>query len=308
MARTPPAGPGGLIVVDKPAGMTSHDVVGRIRRLAGTRRVGHAGTLDPMATGVLVVGVERATKLLAHLVLTDKSYSATIRLGQRTSTDDAEGDVVEEPVQSDTRAAGLSRAQVLAGMATLTGAIEQRPAAVSAIKIDGRRAYERVRAGEDVQLAARPVTVARFELLGEPRPVQEWLDLDVEVDCSSGTYVRALARDLGEGLGVGGHLIRLRRTRVGPFRIEQARTLEQLGELAEQGSAVTLPLPAAIAAAMPIRKLTAQEARELSFGRAIGTAGLPGTYGGIGPEGQAIALLSETAGQARPVLGFTPAG
>jgi tRNA pseudouridine55 synthase len=300
MARKGPAGPGGLIVVDKPAGRTSHDVVGAIRRLAGTRRVGHAGTLDPMATGVLVVGVERATRLLNHLVLTDKSYTATIRLGATTSTEDAQG---EPLVQRD--ASGLRLTAIRAGLAQLTGEILQRPSAVSAIKVDGRRAYDRVRAGEDVQLAARPVTVSRFELLADPVYVDEFCDISVEVSCSSGTYVRALARDLGELLDVGGHLTALRRTRVGPFGLDHALTLDELGELADP---VTLPLAVAIAAAMPIRQLTEPEARELSFGRPIAAAGIAGTYGGISATGEAVALLVESAAQARPVLGFTPAG
>jgi tRNA pseudouridine55 synthase len=300
MARKGPAGPGGLIVVDKPAGMTSHDVVGVIRRIAGTRRVGHAGTLDPMATGVLVVGVERATRLLNHLVLTDKSYTATIRLGLATSTDDAQG---EPLVERD--ASQVSLAAIQAGLIELTGEILQRPSAVSAIKVDGRRAYDRVRAGEDVQLAARPVTVSRFELLAEPEYLDKHCDISVEVDCSSGTYVRALARDLGESLQVGGHLTALRRTRVGPFGLDQALGLTELGQLADP---VTLPLPAAIAAAMPTRQLTEPEARELSFGRPVPASGIAGTYGGIGPSGEAVALLVESQGQARPVLGFTPAG
>lgn len=300
MARKPPTGPGGLIVVDKPAGMTSHDVVGRIRRLAHTRRVGHAGTLDPMATGVLVIGVERATKLLNHLVLTDKTYEATIRLGQATSTDDAEGQVL-----MDADARGLDLTAIQTGIDALTGDIEQRPSSVSAIRVDGQRAYDRVRAGEEVELPTRPVTVSRFELIGPVRTEGQFLDLDVLVECSSGTYIRALARDLGAGLAVGGHLTELRRTRVGPFELSQARTLDELAELADP---ITLPLPVAIAAAMPTRALTADETRELSFGRVIAAAGIDGVYGGIGPDGQAVSLLSETGDQARPVLGFTPAG
>lgn len=300
MARKPPAGPGGLIIVDKPGGMTSHDVVSRIRRLAATRRVGHAGTLDPMATGVLVIGVERATKLLNHLVLTDKTYSATIRLGQRTDTDDAEGSVLAEA-----DAGRLTEPAIRAAMAELTGEIMQRPSAVSAIKVDGRRAYDRVRAGEEVELPARPVTVHRFELLGPPRSEADRCELEVVVECSSGTYIRALARDLGERLEVGGHLTALRRTRVGPFRLDQARTLEQLAELTDP---VTLPLPDAVASAMPVRRLEAAEAAELSFGRPISARGIAGTYGGIGPDGAAVALLTESDGRARPVLGFTPAG
>lgn len=300
MARKGPAGPGGLIVVDKPAGRTSHDVVGAVRRIAGTRRVGHAGTLDPMATGVLVIGVERATRLLNHLVLTDKSYTATIRLGAATSTDDAQGELLS---QAD--ASGVEPAAIRAGLTALTGEIQQRPSAVSAIKVDGRRAYDRVRAGEQVELAARPVTVHRLELLAEPEYLDGYCDISVEVDCSSGTYVRALARDLGEQLEVGGHLTMLRRTRVGPFGLDRALTLDRLAELADP---VTLPLPAAIAAAMPTRQLTESEARELSFGRPVAAAGIAGTYGGIAPDGTAVALLAESGEQARPVLGFTPSG
>ena len=300
MARKPPAGPGGLIIVDKPAGLTSHDVVGRIRRLAHTRRVGHAGTLDPMATGVLVVGVERATKLLNHLVLTDKTYSATIRLGQATSTDDAEGETV-----SDADASLLEPDQIAGEIGNLTGDIQQRPSSVSAIKVDGQRAYERVRAGAEVELAARPVTVSRFVQTAPAQHEGQFLDLEVEVDCSSGTYIRALARDLGAALNVGGHLTRLCRTRVGPFTIEQALTLDRLAELDDP---ITLPLPVAIAKAMPTRNLTDDETRELSFGRYIEARGIGGTYGGIDPNGQAVALLAESDGRAKPVLGFTPAG
>lgn len=300
MARKGPAGPGGLIIVDKPAGMTSHDVVGKVRRIAGTRRVGHAGTLDPMATGVLVLGVERATKLMNHLILTDKSYLATIRLGMATSTDDAEGTVL-----SGAPADGLDPAAVAAAMAQLTGDLLQRPSSVSAIKVDGERAYARVRAGEQVRLAARPVTVERFELLAPARVTGGCCDLDVVVDCTSGTYVRALARDLGERLGVGGHLTALRRSRVGPFGLDQALTLQQLAELPDP---LMLPLPRAIAATMAVRRLNPAEASELSFGRTIDPAGIEGTYGAIAETGEAVALLQESDGRARPVLGFTPAG
>lgn len=289
----------GLVIVDKPAGWTSHDVVARMRRLAHTRRVGHAGTLDPMATGVLVLGVERATRLLHHLVLADKAYTATIRLGQSTVTDDAEGEVV-----STASAAALGEGDVRAAMAPLTGAILQRPSAVSAIKVDGQRAYKRVRDGEAVELAARPVTVGRFAALAF-RGIDSILDVDVAVECSSGTYVRALARDLGAALGVGGHLTALRRTRVGPFTLEQARTLDELAALEDP---VTLPLSAAVRAAMPVRDVDDEQARELSYGRAIDAAGLAGTYAAITTEGIVAALLAEDAGRARPVLVFTPAG
>ena len=219
----------GLLVVDKPSGWTSHDVVGRVRRLAGTRRVGHAGTLDPMATGVLILGVERATKLLGYLALHDKAYDATIRLGVTTVTDDAEGDVLETVDASE-----VSDDAIRSGVAALTGDILQSPSAVSAIKVDGKRSYARVRAGESVELPPRPVTVSRFDVRAIRREGSV-LDIDVTVECTTGTYVRALARDLGAGLGVGGHLTALRRTRVGAFTLPEARTLEQL----EQSFAVT---------------------------------------------------------------------
>ncbi|WP_068402637.1 tRNA pseudouridine(55) synthase TruB, partial [Kribbia dieselivorans] len=232
----PDAAPDGLLLVDKPAGWTSHDVVAKARRLCRTRKVGHAGTLDPMATGVLILGVGRATKLLTFLVGADKAYTATVRLGQATITDDAEGEVIGAPERS---AAGLSRDEIVAAARPLTGDIDQVPSAVSAIKIDGKRAYHRVRSGEDVDLPARPVTVARFDV-GELRPVelpdgQRVLDCDIEVEVSSGTYVRALARDLGAALGVGGHLTALRRTRVGGFRIADCTDLDDLITAGEAG-------------------------------------------------------------------------
>ncbi|UQX90047.1 tRNA pseudouridine(55) synthase TruB [Jatrophihabitans telluris] len=300
MAKKPPSGPGGLIIVDKPAGITSHDVVARIRKIARTRKVGHAGTLDPMATGVLIVGVERSTKLLNYLLLNDKTYQATIRLGARTTTDDADGETLE-----DTDTAAVALESIRPAMAELTGAVDQRPASVSAIKVDGQRAYARVRAGETVDLAARAIEVARFELRSEPVRVGGYLDLDVEVECSSGTYVRALARDLGDALGVGGHLTALRRTRVGHFGLDRAVTLE---ELAERDDPIMLPLSEAIGIEMPVRTLAPEEAVELSFGRYIDPAGIAGTYGGLTADGIAVALLEEIGGRARPVLGFTPAG
>jgi len=289
----------GLVVVDKPAGWTSHDVVARVRRIARTRRVGHAGTLDPMATGVLVLGIERATKLLGHLALTAKGYDATIRLGRTTVTDDAEGEVT-----GGSSAAAVDEAAVLAGLAELTGEIEQVPSAVSAVKIDGRRAYARVRAGEDVALVARRVTVFRLELLAVHRPGPDLLDLDVAVDCSSGTYVRALARDLGAALGTGGHLTALRRTRVGPFTLAGARTLD---ELAASADAVTVPLDAAVAAAFPRRELDAAEAVRLAHGGGLDPVGLPGPYGAFDADGRAVALIEERDGAARPLVVLRPA-
>jgi tRNA pseudouridine55 synthase len=312
--------PSGLIVVDKPSGLTSHDVVARIRRLAGTRRVGHAGTLDPMATGVLVVGVEKATRLLGHLTLTDKEYQATIRLGQATDTGDAEGTVTTG------RPAGhLSLAQVQAAAAALTGEIQQVPPAVSAIKVAGRRAYQLTREGAPPVLKPRPVTVWSFTVqavqpalagspgaglpgtslpgTGLPAPAPgDLLDVAVEVRCSSGTYIRALARDMGEALGVGGHLTRLRRTRVGPYGLSAAHTLD---ELADQLS--VLPLAQAAAAAFPARELTADEARSLSHGgRLPGAGGETGPVAAFGPDGTLIALVQEKDGVARPLAVFVP--
>ncbi|MGH3859088.1 tRNA pseudouridine(55) synthase TruB [Actinokineospora sp.] len=273
----------GLLVVDKAPGMTSHDVVARVRRIIGTRKVGHAGTLDPMATGVLVLGVERATKLLGHLALDRKTYLATIRLGAGTTTDDAEGEFLGEP--DPAALAAVTDEAIAAGIAALTGAIEQVPSSVSAVKIDGKRAYARVRAGEDVQIPARPVTVFRFDLLGTQR-AEDGIDLDVMVDCSSGTYVRALARDLGAALGVGGHLAALRRTRVGPFDLRLARTLEQL----ETDPALSLDMEGAVAAAFPRRDLGKAETTALAHGRKLPAAGIEGTYGIFDPAGKAVAL------------------
>jgi tRNA pseudouridine55 synthase len=286
----------GLIIADKPAGWTSHDVVARIRRLAGTRRVGHAGTLDPMATGVLVVGVEKATRLLGHLALTEKEYLATIRLGQATDTGDADGTVV-----SATPAAGLALAGLQAAAAALTGPIQQVPPAISAVKVGGRRAYQLARAGQAPVLAARPVTVHEFTI-SNPRPSGDVLDVTAAVRCSSGTYVRALARDLGESLGVGGHLTMLRRTRVGPYRIGDARTLDELAV-----DLRLIPLAEAAAAAFPVRALTEAEAQGLSHGVSLATVGAgPGPVAALGPDGTLVALIEEQAGRARPLAVFVP--
>jgi tRNA pseudouridine55 synthase len=286
--------PSGLVVVDKPAGLTSHDVVARLRRILGTRKVGHAGTLDPMATGVLVCGVGRGTKLLGHLALDTKAYTATVRLGAATTTDDAEGEVV-----ATADASRVDDAAIAAGIAALTGPILQVPSSVSAIKVDGRRAYARVRAGEEVVLPPRPVTVSAFTLLARRGP-----DLDVAVECSSGTYIRALARDLGSGLGVGGHLTALRRTRVGPFHLEHARTLPELE--AEPG--LSLPLADAVAVAFTRRDVDAGAAADLAHGRPLPATGLPGVYGVFAPDGRVLALVAERDGAARPVVVLAPAG
>lgn len=302
--RPPRAGAGrepvgdGLLVVDKPAGWTSHDVVGRSRRLCGTRRVGHAGTLDPMATGVLVLGVNRATKLLTFLVGADKTYTATVRLGVSTLTDDAEG---ETTATHD--ATALTDEQITAAVSSLTGELMQVPSSVSAIKIDGKRSYARVRAGEEVELSARPVTVRRFEVQTLRRG-DSHLDLDVEVEVSSGTYVRALARDLGALLGVGGHLTALRRTRVGDLDLARAVTLDQVE--ADGAGAHLIPLAAAAAATFPVRELSEQEAIDLGHGKRLPST-VPGRgepVAAIGPDGRLVAMLDETREEARSHVVF----
>ena len=287
----------GLLIVDKPAGWTSHDVVARLRRLAGTRRVGHAGTLDPMATGVLVLGVEKATRLLGYLALSDKEYQATIRLGQATDTFDAEGTIT-----AATPAAHLRLAAVRAAAAPLTGEIQQVPPAVSAIKVAGKRSYQLARAGKPPELAPRPVTVHSFEVLAA-RLQGELLDVDVVVRCSSGTYIRALARDLGDSLGVGGHLTALRRTRTGPYGLAKAHGL---GELAALPVLPVLPMAEAAAAAFEIRKLTEGEARTLSHGGRVPGSGEgdDGVVAAIAPDGRLIALVKNEGDQLRPVAVF----
>lgn len=298
-AEHAPAGDG-LLVVDKPAGWTSHDVVARARRVCGTRRVGHAGTLDPMATGVLVLGVNKATRLLTFLVGADKAYTATIRLGQGTVTDDAEGEIVS---RADT--GHLQPEVIRAGVERLTGSLQQVPSAVSAIKVGGRRSYARVRGGEEVELPARPVTVHRFQVLDLRRdPAAGTTDVDVEVEVSSGTYVRALARDLGGDLGVGGHLTALRRTRVGDFRLSGAVPLDRLVE--EGPGEHLVGLANAAAAAFPVRRLDAAEARALGFGQRIPSAepGRTDPVAALGPDGQLVALLDETGPEARSRVVF----
>lgn len=280
----------GLVVVDKPAGLTSHDVVARLRRLAGTRRVGHAGTLDPMATGVLVVGTGRATRLLGHVALGDKEYVGTVRLGATTATDDAQGEILA--TSSGPWTVNTARA----AMRALTGDIEQVPPAYSAIKVDGRRSYAKARAGEAVELAARRVTVSVFELVAARET-----ELDVRVVASSGTYVRSLARDLGDALGVGGHLAALRRTRVGPFRLAQARTLEQLAERLD-----VIPLADAVGTAFPRREVDAEQAAAVLHGARLPSLGLRGgPIGVFGPDGAVLALVEERDGLARPLCVFS---
>ncbi|GJN95345.1 tRNA pseudouridine synthase B [Mycobacterium marinum] len=294
------AGPGfgpGIVVVDKPGGMTSHDVVGRCRRIFGTRRVGHAGTLDPMATGVLVIGIERATKILGLLTATSKSYAATIRLGQTTSTEDAEG----EPLASASTEHVAPEA-IAAAILDLTGDIRQVPSAVSAIKVDGRRAYQLAREGQTVELAARPVRIDRFELM-DLRRGADVVDIDVEVDCSSGTYIRALARDLGAALDVGGHLTSLRRTRVGHFDLSQAASLDELVER----PALSLTLDQACLLMFPRRDLTVDESQSVGNGRPLEPAGIDGIYAASDADGRVIALLRDEGRRTKTVVVIRPA-
>ncbi|MET7985885.1 MULTISPECIES: tRNA pseudouridine(55) synthase TruB [unclassified Streptomyces] len=296
-----PNTPDGLVIVDKPSGFTSHDVVAKMRGIARTRRVGHAGTLDPMATGVLVLGVEKATKLLGHLALTEKEYLGTIRLGQNTLTDDAEGDII-----TSTDASGVKRDAIDAGVAKLTGAIMQVPSKVSAIKINGVRSYKRAREGEDFEIPARPVTISSFAVYDIRDAVAEdgtpVLDLVVSVVCSSGTYIRAIARDLGSDLGVGGHLTALRRTRVGPYKLDSARTLDQLQE-----ELTVMPIAEAAAAAFPRWDVDSKRARLLLNGVRLE---MPDEYAGKGtvavfdPDGQFLALVEEQKGKAKSLAVF----
>jgi tRNA pseudouridine55 synthase len=300
--------PDGLLVVDKPAGWTSHDVVGRARRLCGTRKVGHAGTLDPMATGVLVLGIGRATRLLTFLVGCDKDYTATIRLGQTTITDDAEGEVT-----ATVAADGVTAERLDAAVRELTGDLQQVPSSVSAIKVNGERSYHRVRAGEDVHLPPRPVTVSRFEVLaaraGDVAGIPV-LDVDVEVTVSSGTYVRALARDLGAALGVGGHLTALRRTRVGAFTLDQAHDLEALGEIGDPEQVPVTPIADAARAQFAVRELTAEEATAVGYGQRVESAqeGRAEPVAAFAPDGRLVAMLDESGHKAKAHVVFAPAG
>jgi tRNA pseudouridine55 synthase len=290
----------GLLLVDKTTAWTSHDVVAKVRRLANTRAVGHAGTLDPMATGLLILGINNATKLLTFLVGESKTYLATIRLGAATVTDDAEGEFT-----SQANASHITREQIEACLLKLRGEIMQVPSKVSAIKIDGKRAYAEVRSGNEVKLQARPVTVSKFVILAEPRVEGDLLDVDVEVDCSSGTYIRALARDLGEALGVGGHLTALRRTRIGSYSIDQALTLEELEKVE------TLPILTSAEAAkqhFEIRNLSAQDEIDLRHGKRIVNEPKVKAQqvAAINENGQLVAILEPRGAELKSVVVFQP--
>lgn len=296
MSKAAPANPtSGILLVDKPPSITSHDVVSRTRKLVGTRKVGHAGTLDPMATGLLVLGVNNATRLLTFIVGLEKEYTATIRLGAASNTDDAEGELGE---RADASAlASATDTAIAAGVAALTGDISQRPSSVSAIKVDGKRAYALAREGAEVVLPARPVTVSVFELLETRRA--EWIDLDVRVQCSSGTYIRALARDLGDSLGVGGHLTALRRTRIGPFGVAEAAAIDE--RLVD-----ALASPAAVARALfSTVELDSEQADDLSHGKRIAlhdTGRSP--VAAIGPENRLVGLVEIIEGKAHILANF----
>jgi tRNA pseudouridine55 synthase len=295
--------PPSLLLVDKPGGLTSHDVVARARRVLSVRKVGHAGTLDPMATGLLVLGVGAATRLLGYLSGSDKTYDATIRLGQSTVTDDREGEVT-----ATTSAAGVSDDDVCAALAAQVGALQQVPSSVSAVKVDGKRSYDRVRAGEEFELAARSVTVHRIDVHRLDRPTADLVDVDVTVSCSTGTYVRAIARDVGAALGVGGHLTALRRTSSGPFDTGQARPVEDAaGALAAAGSGVgVMGLTEAARAVFPARELTAEEATALGHGQRVPATGTPGLHAAVAPDGRLVALVEDAGPLARVAVGFPP--
>lgn len=300
----------GLVIVDKPAGMTSHDVVARLRRLYGTRKIGHSGTLDPMATGVLIVGIERGTRFLAHVVTHDKRYEATIRLGTSTLTDDAEGETLTSASPESLTA--LTEDRIRESLAEHSGNIMQRPSSVSSIKINGRRAHELVREGVEVILPERPVTIFSLEV-DDVRLSSDYAEADIRVHCSSGTYIRSIARDIGESLGVGGHLTALRRTSVGPFDIAEARTLEALSAEATETPghgtpALSLTLDEAMVRCFPVREVTEDQGAALSLGKWLEPEGRTDVVAAVTPSGHAIALLAERGSRAASVFVARPAG
>ncbi|TFV63180.1 tRNA pseudouridine(55) synthase TruB [Blastococcus sp. CT_GayMR20] len=304
MSRRPDADvPPGLLLVDKAGGMTSHDVVARARKVLSVRKVGHAGTLDPMATGLLILGVGSATRLLGHVGGHDKTYEATIRLGQSTVTDDREGEVL-----ATTSAAGLDDAVITASLAAQTGPLQQVPSSVSAVKVAGRRSYDRVRAGEAVELEPRSVTVHRLDVHRITRPSPDLVDVDVTVSCTAGTYIRAIARDAGAALGVGGHLTALRRTASGPFSVDRAAPVEEGGAaLVAGGGEGFLPLAGAATTVFPTRTVTAHEAVTLTYGQRIPATGTAGLHAAVDPDGRLVALLEDAGTTARVSVGFPPA-
>jgi tRNA pseudouridine55 synthase len=287
----------GFLVVDKEPGMTSHDVVAIARRALGTRKVGHAGTLDPMATGVLVLGFNNGTRLLQYITDGDKSYQATVVLGTSTVTDDFEGEVI-----STANASSITDEQINAVLDTMRGTFMQRPSSVSAVKVDGERAYDRVRAGETVVLAPREVTISQLDVL-EIRHLDQRIEIDIEVTCSAGTYIRSIARDCGDELKVGGHLSALRRTRVAGFTTAGAASIAEL----KNGEFTTLDLADVARVTFPVREIALDEKLELSFGRTLAQNPTEGIYAGISSSNELIALLSNVEGKAKPIAVFAPA-
>jgi len=290
----------GFVVVDKAGAMTSHDVVAVGRRVLGTRKVGHAGTLDPMATGILILGFGNGTRLLQYITDGDKSYRATIALGSATITDDVEGEVISSATQS--QLADVTDQQIHSVFASMRGVISQRPSSVSAVKVDGKRAHERVRAGEVFELASREVTISKLDVL-QIRRTDGAIQIDIEVTCSAGTFIRAIARDLGAALNVGGHLTFLRRTRVATFGEDVANSFENF----KAGEFKTLDLIDVARSIFKVRELTIKEAQELSFGRKIAASALPGIYAAISTSNELIALLENCDDGAKPIAVFAPA-
>lgn len=287
----------GFLVVDKAPGMTSHDVVAVARKALGTRKVGHAGTLDPMATGVLVLGFGNGTRLLQYITDGDKSYTATIDLGAATITDDREGEVLTEVDASQ-----ITDDQIKNGLAKMIGEIAQRPSSVSAVKVAGERAYDRVRAGEVFELAARTITISTLDIL-EIRRLGVRIEIDIDVTCSAGTFIRAIARDLGSDLQVGGHLSALRRTRVAGFPISQAISFEDL----KAQSFTPLELADVARATFQVRELALDEVLELSFGRPLSVNATEAIYAALSPDDRLIALLKNESGKAKPIAVFAAA-
>ena len=287
----------GFLVVDKEPGMTSHDVVAIGRRALGTRKVGHAGTLDPMATGILVLGFNNGTRLLQYITDGDKTYQATVVLGAATVTDDVEGEVISRADTSE-----ITDEQINTELAKMRGTIMQRPSSVSAVKIDGERAYDRVRSGEDVVLPEREVTISQLDVLAIRRSADK-IEVDIEVTCSAGTFIRAIARDCGDALGVGGHLNSLRRSRVAGFGLDRAVTLQQL----KSGEFSTLDLADVARATFPVREIALDEKLELSFGRTLSANADGQIYAGISAANELIALLQNVDGKAKPIAVFAAA-
>lgn len=290
----------GFVVVDKAGAMTSHDVVAVGRRVLGTRKVGHAGTLDPMATGILILGFGHGTRLLQYITDGDKSYRATIALGAATITDDVEGEVISRASKSDLDA--ITDADIQRDLSSMRGVISQRPSSVSAVKVDGKRAHERVRAGEVFELDSREVTISQLDVL-EIRRTDDAIQIDIEVTCSAGTFIRAIARDLGASLKVGGHLTFLRRTRVASFGEDVANTFEKF----KAGEFKTLGLVDVARSIFQLRDLNAEEAKELSFGRKISASPSAGIYAAISSSNELIALLENQDDGAKPIAVFAPA-